>query len=220
MIRVLVVDDHPIVLAGFSALIESDPGLELVAAARSATDALAVSAEPTVALLDLHLPDGDGINLGATLKRRWPDLRVLVFTMHADDQSVLRSLGSGLDGYLLKDADPDDVLAAIRSAARGALVLGRGAQAAVLAATAAAPQPAALTALDSRDLEILELLVQGLPTTRVAARLFLAPKTIRNRVSDMLAKLGVATREEAIALGRASGLGQGPSPTLHRPPAG
>ncbi len=176
--------------------------------ARSATDALAVSAEPTVALLDLHLPDGDGINLGATLKRRWPDLRVLVFTMHADDQSVLRSLGSGLDGYLLKDADPDDVLAAIRSAARGALVLGRGAQAAVIAATAAAPQPAALTALDSRDLEILELLVQGLTTSQVAARLFLAPKTIRNRISDLVGKLGVASREDAIDIAKASGIGR------------
>jgi DNA-binding NarL/FixJ family response regulator len=87
-------------------------------------------------------------------------------------------------------------------------VLGRGTQAAVIAAAAAAPPPAALAALDSRDLEILELLAQGLPTGQVAARLFLAPKTIRNRVSDMLAKLGVATREEAIALGRAGGLGR------------
>ncbi|GAB3849094.1 response regulator [Dactylosporangium cerinum] len=213
MIRVLVVDDHPIVLAGLSALVESDGGLELIAAVRGAADALALAdrpgAEPPdIALLDLQLPDGDGITLGADLKQRWPRLRVVVFTMHTDDQSVIRSLGSGLDGYLLKDSDPDDVLAAIHSAARGTLVLGRGAQAAVLAAAAAAPQPAALAALDSRDLEILELLAQGLPTAQVARRLFLAPKTIRNRVSDMLDKLGVATREEAIALGRASGLGR------------
>jgi DNA-binding NarL/FixJ family response regulator len=207
VIRVMVADDHPIVLAGLSALVRSDGALELVAAARSAAEALAVSIEPDIAVLDLQLPDGDGISLGAALKRRWPRLRVVVFTMHADDQSVIRSLGSGLDGYLLKDSDPDDVLAAIHSAARGALVLGRGAQAAVVAAAAAAPPATALAALDSRDLEILELLVQGLPTTQVAARLFLAPKTIRNRVSDMLDKLGVATRDEAITLGRAAGLG-------------
>ena len=207
MTRVLVVDDHPIVLAGLSALVRSDPALTLVAAARSVTEALAVTAEPDIALLDLQLPDGDGITLGGTLKQRWPGLRVLVFTMHADDRSVVRSLGSGLDGYLLKDADPDDILAAIHSAARGNLVLGRGAQAAVVAAAAAVPQPDALAALDSRDLEILELLVQGLPTTQVAARLFLAPKTIRNRVSDMLGKLGVTSREDAIALARASGMG-------------
>ena len=155
---------------------------------------------------DLQLPDGDGISLGRMLKHRWPRLRVIVFTMHADDASVMRSLGSGLDGYLLKDSDPDDVLAAIHSAAHGTLVLGRGAQAAVITAATAAPQPTALSVLDSRDLEILELLVRGLSTAQVAARLFLAPKTIRNRISDMLGKLGVSTRDEAIALGRAGGL--------------
>jgi DNA-binding NarL/FixJ family response regulator len=204
MIRVLLVDDHPIVLSGLSALVGSDEELELVAAVRSVTEALAVTAslEAGVALLDLNLPDGDGISLGAELKRRWAGLRVVVFTMHADDQFVVRSLGSGLDGYLLKDSDPDDVLAAIHSAARGSLVIGRGAQAAVVAAAAAAPQPGALAALDSRDLEILELLAQGLSTSQVAARLFLAPKTIRNRVSEMLGKLGAATREEAITLFR------------------
>ncbi|WP_433305856.1 response regulator [Actinoplanes sp. CA-030573] len=200
MIGVLVVDDHPIVLSGLAALIESDGGLSLVAAARSMTEALAVTTEPAVALLDVNLPDGDGITLGATLKRRWPALRVVVFTMHAGDRFVVRSLGAGLDGYLLKDSDPDDVLAAIHAAARGSMVIGRGAQAAVVAAAAAAPPPGALAALDSRDLEILELLAQGLTTSQVAARLFLAPKTIRNRVSEMLGKLGVATREEAIAL--------------------
>jgi DNA-binding NarL/FixJ family response regulator len=208
MIKVMVVDDHPIVLAGLAALVDSDVDLELVAAARSTAEARAVTAEPDIALLDLHLPDGDGISLGTTLKQRWPRVRVLVFTMHADDRSIIRSLGSGLDGYLLKDSDPDDVLAAIHSAARGTLVLGRGAQAAVVAAAAAAPPPITLAALDSRDLEILELLVQGLTTTQVATRLFLAPKTIRNRVSDMLDKLGVATRDDAIALGRANGLGK------------
>jgi DNA-binding NarL/FixJ family response regulator len=210
VIRVMIVDDHPIVLSGLAALVESDTGLELVAAARSAAEALAVSAEPDVTLLDLHLPDGDGIGLGATLKRRWPRLRVVVFTMHADDQFVVRSLGSGLDGYLLKDSDPDDILAAIHSAARGNLILGRGAQAAVVAAAAAVPPPTVLAGLDSRDLEILDLLVQGLPTNQIAARLFLAPKTVRNRLSEMLGKLGVATREEAIALGRAGGLGRRP----------
>jgi DNA-binding NarL/FixJ family response regulator len=209
MIRVIVVDDHPIVLAGLTALVESDPGLSLVGSARSVADAATLAAEPDIALLDLHLPDGDGITLGAMLKRRWPGVRVVVFTMHADDRSVIRSLGSGLDGYLLKDSDPEDVLAAIHSAARGSLVLGRGAQAAVVAAASAVPAPDALARLDSRDLEILELLVRGLPTSQVAAKLFLAPKTIRNRVSDMLDKLGVATREEAIALGRANGLGRG-----------
>ena len=208
MTRVLLVDDHPIVLSGLSALVESVVGLELVAAARTAAEARDVTAEPDVAVIDLDLPDGDGIELGGTLKRTWPDLRVVVLTMHADDQAVIRSIGAGLDGYLLKDSDPEDLLAAIHTAARGALVLGRGASDAVVAAAASAPRTDALAALDARDLEILELLVQGLPTSQVAARLFLAPKTVRNRVSEMLSKLGVASRDEAIALGQAGGLGR------------
>ncbi|HKE70659.1 MAG TPA: response regulator transcription factor [Nocardioidaceae bacterium] len=208
MTRVLLVDDHPIVLSGLSALVESDDGLELVAAARTAAEARDIAAEPDVAVIDLDLPDGDGIELGGTLKRTWPDLRVVVLTMHADDQAVIRSIGAGLDGYLLKDSDPEDLLAAIHTAARGALVLGRGASDAVVAAAASAPRTDALAALDARDLEILELLVQGLPTSQVAARLFLAPKTVRNRVSEMLSKLGVASRDEAIALGQAGGLGR------------
>jgi DNA-binding NarL/FixJ family response regulator len=208
MTRVIVVDDHPIVLSGLSALVESEDGLELVAAARTAAEARAITTEPDVAVLDLELPDGDGIELGTTLKRTWPGLRVVMLTMHADDQAVIRSLGAGMDGYLLKDSDPEDVLAAIHTAARGALVLGKGASGAVVAAAASAPRTGALAALDARDLEILELLVQGLPTSQVAARLFLAPKTVRNRVSEMLTKLGVASRDEAIALGQAGGLGR------------
>lgn len=210
MIDVLVVDDHPVVLAGLAALVESDPRLRVAGTARSAAAArdLPATPRPDVAILDLQLPDGDGISLGAELKTRWPDLRVLILTMHAGEAEIMRTLATGLDGYLLKDADPEDVLAAIHSAASGALVLGRGATAAVVAAAAAAPRTDALAALDARDLEILELLAAGLPTSQVASRLYLAPKTIRNRVSEMLATLGVATRDEAVALARAAGLGR------------
>jgi len=209
MIRVLLVDDHPIVLSGLSALVESDDGLALIATAGTVKQALAVTAQPDVAVVDLELPDGDGIHLGATLKERWPELRVVVLTMHADDQAVMRSLGSGLDGYLLKDSDPDDVLRAIHSAARGSLVLGKGAAGAVVAAAATAPRTDALSALDARELEILELMVQGMSTGQIAARLYLAPKTIRNRVSEIVGKLGATNRDQAIALGRAAGLGRG-----------
>ena len=169
--------------------------------------ALALDRRPDLAVVDLELPDGDGIGLGAQLKQRWPDTRVVVLTMHADDRAVMRGLGSGLDGYLLKDSDPEDLLRAIHSAARGTLVLGRGATGAVVAAAAVAPDPAALPALDAREAEILELLARGLSTSQTAARLYLAPKTIRNRVSEIVAKLGVADREEAIALARARGWG-------------
>jgi len=207
MIGVLLVDDHPIVLSGLAALVQSDDGLRLLATARTVAEAAAVTATPDVALVDLDLPDGDGISLGADLKARWPAVRVVVLTMHADDRAVIRSLGAGLDGYLLKDADPEDILAAIHTVARGTMVLGRGTTAAVMAAAALAPRTDGLASLDARELEILELLVQGLTTSQVAARLFLAPKTIRNRVSDLVGKLGVASREDAIEFARASGIG-------------
>ena len=211
MIDVLVVDDHPIVLAGLTALIGSDPQLSVVGTARSAADAreLVGQIEPAVAVLDLQLPDGDGITLGLELKESWPALRVLILTMHADQATVIQSLASGLDGYLLKDADPQDVLSAVHSAAGGSLVVGRSVSGFVVAAASLAPRTDALAVLDARELEILELLVHGLPTSQVAERLYLAPKTIRNRISDMLGKLGVSTRDEAIALGRSAGLGVG-----------
>ena len=206
MIGVLLVDDHPIVLSGLAALVQSDDGLQLLATARSVADASAVTTTPDVALVDLDLPDGDGIALGASLKLRWPTVRVVVLTMHADDHAVVRSLSAGLDGYLLKDSDPEEILAAIHTVARGTMVLGRGATAAVVAAAAIAPRTDALARLDTRELEILELLVQGLTTAQAAARLFLAPKTIRNRVSDLVGKLGVTSREDAIELAKASGI--------------
>jgi DNA-binding NarL/FixJ family response regulator len=213
VVRVLLVDDHPIVLSGLSALVVSDQGLHLTAAARTVGEALAeftVDPAPDVALVDLDLPDGDGISLGVQLKQHWPGIRVVLLTMHSDQQAVMRSLGSGLDGYLLKDADPEDILAAIHTVAGGTMVLGQGVAAGVVAAAASAPAPlgaVALTALDARDREILDLLVRGLTTSQVAARLFLAPKTIRNRVSDIVGKLGVTSRDEAIRLGRSCGLG-------------
>jgi DNA-binding NarL/FixJ family response regulator len=211
MIEVMVVDDHPVVLAGLAALIGSDPQLSVVGTARSAAEAreLVGQIEPAVAVLDLQLPDGDGITLGMELKQSWPTVRVLILTMHADEATVIQSLASGLDGYLLKDADPEDVLSAVHSAAGGSLVVGRSVSGFVVAAAASAPRTDALAVLDARDLEILELMVDGLPTSQVAARLYLAPKTIRNRISEMLGKLGVATREDAVALGRAAGLGRG-----------
>ena len=148
VIGVIVVDDHPVVLTGLAALIQSDPQLALAGTARSVTEARALDpdTEPAVAVLDLQLPDGDGITLGTDLKQRWPELRVLILTMNADEATVIRSLASGLDGYLLKDADPEDVLAALHSAASGALVVGRGASAAVVAAAASAPRSDALAA--------------------------------------------------------------------------
>lgn len=214
MIRVVVVDDHPVVLAGLTALFDAAPDLTPVGSAGSVAAALALpdDLEPQVCVVDLRLPDGDGITLAAELKRRWSATRTLVLTMDSDPASVIRGLGTGVDGYLLKDSDPGELLAAVRAVATGTLVLGRGASAPVAAAAAALPASEPLTALDARDREILGLLVQGLSVSQTASRLFLAPKTVRNRISEMIGKLGVESRDEAMAIGRAGGLGTDTQP--------
>ncbi|PKH38058.1 two-component system, NarL family, response regulator DevR [Nocardioides alpinus] len=212
MIRVVVVDDHPVVLAGLSALIGADPDMEVVGLAGSVADALTLPAEavPDLCVLDLRLPDGDGVGLGLRLRAQWPDVKLVILTMSREPATVLRSLADGVDSYLIKDSPPDELLGAIHATATGSVVLSSGASASVRVAASAVPDADVLARLDARDREILALLVQGLETHQVAARLFLAPKTIRNRISEMLAKLDVATREDAIALGRAGGLDRRP----------
>lgn len=210
MIRVVLVDDHPVVLAGLSALVGTDPAMEVVATAGTATEAhsLQVEPEPHVCVLDLHLPDGDGVTLGLGLRERWPGTKLLILTMAHEPATVLHSLAAGVDSFLVKDAPPEELLGAIRATASGSVALSSGASASVRVAASAVPSTGVLDRLDARDREILGLLAQGLSTQQVAGRVFLAPKTVRNRVSEMLAKLGVATREDAIAIALAGGLGR------------
>lgn len=208
MIRVVVVDDHPVVLAGLSALIGADAEMEVVGLAGTVAAALDLPPDPVpdLCVLDLRLPDGDGVTLGRRLRERWPEVKLVILTMSREPATVLRSLAEGIDSYLVKDSPPEEMLGAIRATATGSVVLSSGASASLRVAAPVTPEPDVLGRLDARDREILALLVQGLSTHQVAARLFLAPKTIRNRVSEMLGKLGVATRDEAIALGLAGGL--------------
>lgn len=210
MIRVVLVDDHPVVLAGLAALVEADAGMEVVATAGTVEDAMALAEDPTphVCVLDLRLPDGDGVTLGLALRERWPGTKLLILTMTREPATVLHSLAAGVDSYLVKDAPPEELLGAIRATAAGSVVLSSGASASVRVAASAVPSADVLDRLDARDREILGLLAQGLSTHQVAGRVFLAPKTVRNRVSEMLAKLEVATREDAIALALAGGLGR------------
>ncbi|MCB0967089.1 MAG: response regulator transcription factor [Ilumatobacter sp.] len=214
VIRVAVVDDHPVVRTGLTALIEADPSMAMVASAADAAAARAIDVDPApdVCVVDRRLPDADGIDLGVELKQRWPGTHVLVLTMDADPAGVIRSLGAGLDGYLLKDSDPAELRAAIRAAAEGSVVLGSSASAPVVAAAASTPATDPFEALDSRDREILALLVLGATVGEIAQRIFLSPKTVRNRTTGILSKLGVRTRAEAIAIGAARGIGAAIAP--------
>jgi DNA-binding NarL/FixJ family response regulator len=194
-------------LDGLEALFGAEDWAEVTATARTAREALERldAARPDVAVVDLRLPDLDGVELTRRLIARRPSLRVLLLTMHAGQDAVLRGLGAGAAGYVLKDAEPEDVLAATRQVARGGLVVGAGAAAAVRGRLDGGAE---LPGLSARDRELLDLLARGLATADIGARLSLAPKTVRNRLSELFATLGVASRAEAIVLARGAGLGR------------
>jgi DNA-binding NarL/FixJ family response regulator len=201
--RIMLVDDHPVVLSGLTAMLSVEDWAEVVAAAGTAADALAAvtEARPDLAVVDLKLPDMDGVELCRRLLAARPGLAVLVLSMYAGDQPVRAALAAGATGYLLKDSEPTEVLAAIRLARRGGLVV-TGAARTALATPLGRPSPAALQGLTERERQILDLLVAGLPTAVIARRLQLTPKTVRNRLSEMFAKLGVHGRTEAVSLAR------------------
>lgn len=206
--RLLLVDDHPVFLEGLAVLLGDQDWAEVVALARSGAEALErqAASRADVAVVDLRLPDLDGVELTRRLLARQPDLRVLLLTMHASQDAVLRGLSAGAAGYVLKDAEPEDVLAAVRQVARGGLVVGAGAVAPVRAQLDGADR---LPALGERDRELLELLARGLTTSAIAQRLGVAPKTVRNRLSALYGELGVSDRAGALLRARSAGLGRG-----------
>jgi DNA-binding NarL/FixJ family response regulator len=205
----LLVDDHPVFLDGLARLLTAEPWADVVGTARDGAEALRVGAStrPAVAVVDLQLPDIDGVELTKRLLAQLPDVRVLVLTMHAGQDTVLQALAAGAVGYVLKDAEPEDVVASIRQVARGGLVVGAGAASTTVHGRLAEGGEQ-LPAIGERDRELLELLAQGKSTAAIAAELHLAPKTIRNRLSELFTALGVAGRAEAIVLARSAGLGR------------
>ena len=215
----LLVDDHRVVLGGMRALPSQTPDLEVVAVATDGAGALTALADaaPDVAVVDLRLPDMDGTELSRRLLLARPELRIVVLTMHADDELVLAALAAGASAYMLKDAPPEDVVDPIRQAARGHLVIGAGARGAVVGAPDQAHGNERMEQLSARERAVLELLARGLTTTGIAARLGLAPKTVRNRLSEVYANLGVADRAAAVALARDAGVGRAGSGRVQRP---
>ena len=207
--RLLLVDDHPVFLDGLARLLAAEEWVATTTSARTCEEAVEESGTTQfdVAVVDLRLPDGDGVELTRRLLARQPHLRVLVLTMHADSDAVMRALASGAAGYLLKDAEPEDVCAAVRQVARGALVVGSGAASTLRNTIAGSPLD--LTKLSQRDQELLSLLAQGLSTALIAGRLHVSPKTVRNRLSEMFQRIGVSSRAEAIVFARDAGLGRG-----------
>ena len=216
MTTTVLVDDHPVFRDGLETLLSS-VGIEVVGTATSGEQALDVAREtdPDVVVMDLHMPGMNGIKATAELTASGARARVLVLSMLDDDDSVFAALRAGASGYVLKDATPDEIVSAIQAVARGEVIFGSSIAQRVLAhLSGAAPSIRPFPQLTAREHEILEFVAEGASNSSIAARLFLSEKTVRNNVSNVLAKLQVSGRSEAIVKARDAGLGKrepGPS---------
>ena len=212
MTTVLIADDHPLVLSGLRALLETIEGIEVVGQAADGRDAvsLAVSLQPDVVVMDLQMPELDGVEATRQIAERLPGSAVLVLTMHDDDASVFAAMRAGARGYLLKGAAQDDVARAIAAVSRGEAIFGPAVAGRLLQFFAAGPESAALPfpELTVREREILDLMAGGLTNAEIAQRLFLSSKTVSNNVSVIFDKLQVAGRPKAIVRARNAGLGR------------
>ncbi|MEV4202645.1 response regulator transcription factor [Micromonospora globbae] len=211
-IRVAVVDDHPVFRLGMTALLSSTAGLRVVGEAADADGALRVAdiVRPDVMVMDLHLGGRSGVEATREIVGRHPDIGVLVVTMLDDDDSVFAALRAGARGYLLKGAAPAEVERAVRAVANGEVLLGPviASRAVGFLAGARTAGPVPFPELTDREREVLDLVAQGLSNVVIARRLTLSPKTVRNHLSNVLTKLQVADRGQAIQRARQAGLGQ------------
>ena len=194
-IRVLVADDHLVVRRGIGALLASLPGVEVVAEAITGADALreAQLARPDVVIMDIQMPVMDGIEATRRLATLLPEVAVLVLTMFEDDESVLSAMRAGARGYLLKGAQQQDILAAIRSVVAGQFVVGPGV-AARLINLLGAPQPAGapFPELTPREREVLGLMAEGRTNSAVARQLVVSDGAVEKHVSNIFLKLGLS----------------------------
>ncbi len=199
-IRVLVVDDHAIVRKGIAAVLELVPDIELAGEARNGRDALAQDGalQPDVVLMDLLMPDMDGVEAIRGIKARRPEARILVLTTFAGEEIVVAALKAGAAGYQLKDSTPEALVEAIRAVHRGEVSLHPTAAGKVLQQIAAPPrQPSATALLTPRELEVLQCLAYGMENSEIAAKLGVSEATVRTHVSNITGKLHVASRTQA-----------------------
>lgn len=206
-IRVFLLDDHEVVRRGVHDLLDAEPDLEVVGEAATATQALVrvPALRPDVAILDVRLPDGDGVTVCRELRSRMPGLVCLMLTSFDDEEALLDAIMAGASGYVLKQITGTDLVAAVRTVASGQSMLDPGATTRLMArlrgdAVKEQPAPDALSSLTEREREILALVGDGLTNRQIGQRLFLAEKTVKNHISRLLAKLGVERRVQAAVI--------------------
>ncbi|WP_431955799.1 response regulator transcription factor [Nocardia lijiangensis] len=204
MIKVFLVDDHHIVRRGVADLIDVESDMDVVGEAGSISQALAriPALQPDVAVLDVRLPDGNGIELCRELLNQLPDLRCLILTSFTDEQAMLDAILAGASGYVVKDIGTTDLVDAIRDVGSGKSLLDNRAAAALMAKLREEAEAKAgpLATLTDQERVLLGLLGEGLTNRQIAQRMFLAEKTVKNYVSRLLTKLGVERRTQAAVL--------------------
>jgi DNA-binding NarL/FixJ family response regulator len=210
-LRVLIADDHPVVRGGLRALIDTIDGLDVVGLAADGDAAVRETQllRPDVVLMDVQMPGTDGVEATRRIRASVPDSAVLMLTMYDDDATVFTAMQAGARGYLLKGAEQDEIVTAIRAVVAGQVIFGPGVAARVLGYFSSPPAPRAepFPELTEREREILDLLASGRRTAAIADALFLSPKTVSNHLTSIFAKLEVADRAAAIIRAREGGLG-------------
>jgi len=201
-IRIFLLDDHEIVRRGVRDLLEAESDFVVVGEAGTAAEALArvPAVRPDVAVLDVRLPDGNGVEVCRDLKSTLPDLACLMLTSFADDEALFDAIMAGAAGYVLKQIRGSDLVGAVRTVAHGGSLLDPKAAGAVMARMRAPKAPDPLAGLSEQERRILELIGEGLTNREIGQRLFLAEKTVKNYVSNLLAKLGFHRRTQVAVL--------------------
>jgi DNA-binding NarL/FixJ family response regulator len=199
-VRVLLVDDHEVVRRGLRDLLDGERDIDVVAEAGSVAEAMAMAngAKPEVAVVDIRLPDGNGVTLCRRLRAEL-GVRCLVLTAFDDDQTLVDAIEAGASGYLLKQVRGQDLVTAVREVSAGRSLLDPVTTARVLERIRRGPEPDETAALTERERRVLELVGEGLSNREIAERLFLAEKTVKNYVTAVLAKLGMQRRTQAVA---------------------
>lgn len=201
-IRVFLVDDHEIVRRGVGSLLDDEEGIEVVGEAGTAAQALArvPALEPDVVVLDVRLPDGDGVTVCRDIRSMLPETRMLMLTSYSDDEALYGAVMAGASGYILKQIHGTDLVGAVRTVAEGRSLLDPESTTRMLRRLREeAGRKDPLGELTDQERRVLELIGEGLTNREIGARMYLAEKTVKNYVSRVLAKLGMARRTQAAA---------------------
>jgi DNA-binding NarL/FixJ family response regulator len=201
-LRVFLLDDHELVRRGVRELLESEGDIEVVGEAASAAEAMVrvPAVRPQVAVLDVRLPDGDGVTVCRDLRSQLPELACLMLTSFSDDDALLGAVMAGASGYVLKDIRGGDLVGAVRTVAAGGSLLDARSTAHVMARLRDKQAADPLDVLTEQERRILDLIGEGLTNRQIGERLFLAEKTVKNHVSSVLSKLGLQRRTQAAVL--------------------